>query len=53
MTANTVREVFFILGLASLAFGVYDVFGVGFASISVSIVLLAVSVYGTITDVSG
>lgn len=52
MGANTVREVFFILGLSSLAFGVYDVFGIGWSFISVSLVLLAVSVYGTISDVS-
>jgi len=48
MKADVMLDVFFILGLAGLGFGVYDLFGVGWSAISVSVIILTISIYGTI-----
>jgi len=47
MKADVVHDVFFVLGVAGLGAGVYHEWGTGFALIAVSVILLAVAIYGT------
>lgn len=46
---EVVEDVLFFAGLAGLGFGVYDLWGTGWAAIAVSAILLAISIFGAIT----
>ena len=47
MKNETVQDICGLIGLAAIGYGVYDVFGVGWAFIAVGFILLTTSIYGS------
>mgnify|MGYP000094098949 CR=1 FL=1 len=47
MKSETVQDIGALIGLAAAGFGVYDVFGAGWASMAVGLILLSISIYGS------